>query len=287
MSRSALDPSRRLRLDQTRRRNHQVTPSDAQTHLDGAALVCALAMPDGPYRPDPTPPDAELARLAAEGERRIQEASTRRTAAQQGAGERNRARNIRVALGGYYGSPVGKASVALIVVGATMLVGEIAWDIHDFALGGLIFVWAVMLRVFVRPKATRARVEAEKAWTRSLPFGLDGYFEALGAAAQLSCKLTVTLAWIDPGLAADDGTLHGLVGLLDTDARVVSREAGSAVIQSGRIEDRTRTRIQVNRATHYVRRNTPLVRYVHALVEQVLLPLHRAHPIARVTLERG
>ena len=45
-------------------------------------------MPEGPYRPDPATPDVELARLAAEGQRRILDARASQTATRGPAPEK-------------------------------------------------------------------------------------------------------------------------------------------------------------------------------------------------------
>lgn len=243
-------------------------------------------MPEEPYRPTPrtSERDVELARLAAAGQSRILGARANETTARQEAEERNREKNLRVGLGGYYGSPVRVASVVLIALGALLSLGEIVWDIDGFSLGEVTLVGAMALLVFAAPKATRARVGAEREWASSLPFAMAGYFEILGGEPRRSCVLTVTLAWRDPRAAVGAGTLQGLVGLLDTGARAESRDAARALIRSGPIVDRAW--IRINR-TYYVHRNTELVRYVHRLVDQVLLPLHRSHAIARVSWARA
>ena len=248
-------------------------------------------MSEGPYRPDPALPDAELARLAAEGQRRILDAQANRATGRQAADEGSREKNLRVALGGHYGSPLGKASAALIAVGAIVTLGNLVWGFDRHYLGELLLVAAVLVRIFVAPKATRARAESERRWAISLPFVLDGYFEVLGGEPRMANVLTVTLTWSDPRRIPGEGELRGLLGLVDTDARAESRDPATTVIRSGRIEDKSWIRVYrgMNRGMnrgYVMRRNTPLVGYVHRLVDKTLLPLQRSHPIARVSLTR-
>lgn len=138
------------------------------------------AMPEGPYRPGPAVPDAELARLAAEGQRRILDAQANRAAEVQATDERKRERNLRIALGGRYGSPLGKALASVTVASALVTLGNLVWDFDRYSLGELFLVATILIRVFVAPRATRARVESERRWGTSLPFVLDGYFDVLG-----------------------------------------------------------------------------------------------------------
>ena len=85
-------------------------------------------MPDEPYRtPDvqPAPDDDELARLAAEGQRKIQAATHRREAAHEIAADKTRDAIIRSALGAHYGSPARRTARGAAVVVALCIVGAI------------------------------------------------------------------------------------------------------------------------------------------------------------------
>lgn len=237
-------------------------------------------MTDGGYRSGPPTPDEELARRAAEGQRRILEARAIQNA-RPAVSEKDRERNIRIALGAHDSGPLLRiVAVALIVTGALSLAAVaffdlevVAWGVLGLFAGPLLQVWA--------PRATRARVRAEEAWVQSLPFAMTGYFEVLGDRPALGMTLVVSIAWRDAS-APDEGTLQGLLGTLDTAARVVSRDATTACVRSGGISGRT----GIKSPGVVTQRNTRLVGYVHRLVDEVLLPLDRSSRLERVSLSR-
>ena len=92
--------------------------------------------------------------------------------------------------------------------------------------------------------------------------------------------LTIDLAWQSTG--ADERTLQGIVGLLDTEACVKS-EAYGTTIRTGRISGLTG--IRINRASVY--RNHRVAKYLHGLVDVVLMPVHRNRALASVRVTRG
>jgi hypothetical protein len=244
-------------------------------------------MPDEPYRPSPQVSEAstELARLAAEGQRRILDASASQAAVERRVDEKKRERRLRTALGGHYGSPVRIASLALIAVGVLMWVGGLACagdTFLVFPLGLLIIIGGFLVRVFAPPIATRRRVASEGTWASSLPFTMEGYFEALASPPSSECRLMIRLAWGDAAPAREAGAVQGVFGVIDTGAQVESEQDGTLSIRTGSISGRTG--IRVNQMDVY--RNTRLVAYVHDLVDKVLLPLHRSHALARVSLTR-
>jgi hypothetical protein len=235
----------------------------------------------GAYRPDPPSGDEEVARLAAEGQR-ILDARASNAAARRRGDEKDRERNLRIALGGHYhGLLVRAAAILLIVVGATAPIAVSVLDIDALGWGTVALFGGIALLLWA-PSATRARVRAERAWVRSLPFPMDGYFEALGDDPVLGMTLVVSIAWREGASAPSESTLQGLLGLLDTGARVVSCDVTAARVRSGSISGRT----GIMAPGGFVHRNTRLVGYVHRMVESILLPLHRGGRLERVSLSR-
>lgn len=232
----------------------------------------------------------ELARLAREGEARLRAAQQGQHASAGEAAERN----LRTALGPVRGAPVRRAllaalgvCLAAIVVGVALAVtgGErevfgvaipIFANVSAFACFGLFSAY-----MFVPPMASRAGVEAERAWAASLPFPMDWYFELLASEPRALSRIRVELWWAGQGV--DPQTLQGLIALFDTAARVERSDHAHAAFTTGPISGMTG--IRVNRVPVY--RNHRLGAAVHRLVDVVLLPLHRNAPLARVKLSRA
>lgn len=241
-------------------------------------------MPDEPYRPSPPglAEDTDLARLAAEGQRRTLEAKAARAGAGREAGARTRDRNLRGALGGHYGAPIRTTSYVLIVAGIALLMGGLVWHAESVIVLWPVLLGGVLLRVLATPLATPARVAAERAWQISLPFTLDGYVETLAEEPALSMRLAIELHWNSDDRSPGEEAIQGLLGLVDTEAEVHVDGRATVHIQSGVISGDTW--IQSNGGP--VKRNTRIVSYVHDLVDTVLLPLHRDYPLARVSIAR-
>src|SRR5262249_53938612 len=106
--------------------------------------------------------------------------------------------------------------------------------------------WTVLvcLYVFLPPTASRAAVEAERAWVASLPFTLERYFDVIGAQPEFECRLRVELSWTKQGV--DARTLEGIIALFDTGSQVVEARGASATFVTGPISGRTG--IRVNRS---------------------------------------
>jgi hypothetical protein len=234
--------------------------------------------------------DRELARLAQEGQARLQAAHRDQAVGANAAADRN----IRTAIGPVRGAPVKLlllvlfvlSVVALITVGfaathsrksAIQMVSMMPWAMPAFF--GCIGLLCAYL--FMPPMASRAGVEAERAWAASLPFALEHYFDVIGAAPEGFCSLRVTLWWTSRGV--DERTLQGLIALFDTQSTVLEVDGRHASFLTGQIEGFTG--IRINRAPVY--RNHRLGKAVHRLVDLVLLPMHRSAPLARVTLSRS
>jgi hypothetical protein len=253
-------------------------------------------MPDGPYRPPPSTSeaDADLARRAAEGARRQREADASLAVAQTAGAEKN----LRVAVGGHFGSPwrtvpvvvgVLLAAVDVLFLLTLPLSGTDPNFTTNFPLTLFTFMgaaFALFVALFASPTATRARVAAEKAWAASLPFALEGYFDVLAAEPVAWCSLEITLAWADAGGAPSLETVQGILATIDTAARVAPCGGGTEVgIRSDLISGATGISTGGKRNPRYVYRNHRFVAYTHRLVDEVLLPLHRSHAIARVSMK--
>lgn len=232
----------------------------------------------------------ELARLAQQGQARLQAAQQGQAYAANAAADRN----MRIAIGAVRGAPLKRAIlVVLVLFVLAMIAGAVvaAFVIEDASslpsfmpipfVGLFASIWLVVIYVFLPPTASRAAVEAERAWVASLPFALERYFDVIAAEPEGLCRLHVELQWTTQGV--DPRTLQGIVALFDTQARVPEAQGAYASFTTGPISGSTG--IRVNRRNIY--RNHRLAKAVHRLVDVVLLPIHRSAPLARVTLSRG
>jgi hypothetical protein len=281
-------------------------------------------MPDDPYRSPPTvsEADAEVARLAAEGERRAHEERLRKARAQDAEKEHAVLARVREALASSKqfsdrsdeedpGDAVAvdratrglrwASNVAFVLAGVGILpfVFQLPQPRDHYAFGleqsvGPFVVFgsfllamaalggASLLRSSAQRKASglsaeavrRRReaydpVSAAKAWVARLPFAMEGFLDVLAQEPEVKCRLEVELTWDDSRGEPDGGTLQGIVGLVDADARVVSNNGPAVTIASGEIS------------------NDAVAEYLLALVEKVLIPLHRSHALVHVSIRRG
>jgi hypothetical protein len=241
-------------------------------------------MTDDPYRPTPPEPDAELARLAAAGHERLEQA---RASAETSMSEAESA-NIRIAIGSRGWSPAKRALAAVSALGAVMafvpsVVAGVPAALSVQILGVMLFIGGLTLASIVRGGASDAQVEVERAWAASLPFSLREYFDVLGVDPERQTSLVAAIHWDDPQTVPAVEMLQNLVALHDTRASVAMQSSTTILVRSGHID--TQTNVRVNN-TRWLYDNTKFVPYIHGLVDRVLLPLHRAHPMARVSLTR-
>jgi hypothetical protein len=226
---------------------------------------------------------SDLARLAALGHARAQAAHGADDARASLAANRN----LKVAVGGYRGSPVKRLVLASLV---TSVVGLVAMELVFRSAvrvpldqrmpcemaGGFIAFGCLWAYLFLPPTASRAAVEAERAWAASLPFPFERYFELLACDPSSQYRVRVELWWSTQGV--DRPTLEGIVALFDPASRVLEVERGHAVFTTGPISGSTG--IRVNRVSIY--RNHRLAKAVHRLVDTVLLPIHKNGGLVRV-----
>ena len=240
-------------------------------------------------------PNNELARLAQEGQARLQADHRGQDLIAQAAADRN----VREAIGPVRGAPMRRAVLVLLVVSVvalvagTIVLNVVVDDVFKrmsfipvavvglLASGGLLFLY-----LFMAPAASRAGIEAERAWAASLPFALERYFDVIAAKPEAECRLGVELWWTGQGV--DARTLEGVVALFGTQTTVMSAprmeaQGAHASFTTGPISGSTG--IRINRV--YVHRNHHLGEAVHRLVEVVLMPLHRNGALARVRLSRA
>lgn len=238
----------------------------------------------GPYRPPPGPgPDPELARLAAQGQQRRMEAAHNHAVEQRidGSG------HLKTAIGAYRGSTLKRVLLSALLLGiaagATGVVlssvgyAEIGGYLIPGFLGAFIMFFAFM---FAPPIASQGAIAAERAWMMGLPFQLTGYFELLSAEPRHARTVRYQIRWQDGARPPEQQLLHSIFGAVDPQARVEHADHNGALISSGAVSGQTG--IRVNRVPVY--RNHRLPAHIHGVVDQVLVTLHRSHPIAQVTL---
>jgi len=137
------------------------------------------------------------------------------------------------------------------------------------------FLW-----ILVPPIASRGAMAREAAWVDALPFELVGSFEMLSETPQFQRRVTFEIEWKAGTLPPDHDLLFGALGAAGLHAHVKSSDDRGAVIISGSVSGNTG--IRNNRVPVY--RNHALPGRVHAIVDLLLVPLHRSHPMARVSI---
>jgi hypothetical protein len=243
-------------------------------------------MSDDPYRPSPAEPNAELAKLAAEGNARMRAAKP----AKPVLAPDPKADELRAALGDLYFSPVRVAALSAVALGLLLVVvAAVAWSATGESLGaaigfsGLVLLFAGLIASSTEAaqRATPAQVDAERRWVGALPFRLEGYLEALEHEPEVQCRLDFALEWASAAAMPSDDIVLGVWGTQDTGARIEGRSGDTVRVRSGPIVSPA-TQLRV--LTIY--RNTRIPPFVHRLVDRVLVPMHRSHPLARVSIQR-
>ena len=124
-------------------------------------------------------------------------------------------------------------------------------------------VWALGMR----------GVSLELAWCEALPFELDGYVETLASAPSSPARLQVELSFLGPAPASEP--IGDALAAVDPAARV-ERDVPLVLVNG-----------PLACPLDEPHGNTPVREWLRALVQQVLLPLHRAYPLARVVVRRA
>lgn len=215
-------------------------------------------------------------------QRRAELAAGSHTQQQQAGGG-----HLRTAIGAYRGSTLKRCMLAAILlclvsggVGAALSAAGNP-EIGSFFIPGFVIAFVVfMIYVFVPPMASEGAMNAEQQWVRALPFELQGYFETLGAQPSAARSIRYEIVWQDGTRTPDPALVHSVFGAVDPKARLDHADARAARVLGGLVSGITG--IRINRVSIY--RNHRLPAHIHAVVEQVLLTLHRSHPIARVSL---
>ena len=248
--------------------------------------MCYGPQVQGPFRQPPGTPsaDSELERLAMQGQMLRAQLAAGQQVHQQSEG----ANHLRIAIGGYRGSALKRIMLAVILLFLSIgLLGFVAAGLEytELALlmiiGGSVMTFVLfMVWVFIPPRASAGAVAAEQAWARSLPFALRGYFELLSGEPSSARAMSYEIAWHEGIRLPEPHLVQGVFYGVDPDARLEHADARRALVRGGNVSGNTGIRMN----GRYVYRNHRLPARVHAVVEQVLLPLHRSHPIASVTL---
>ena len=243
-------------------------------------------MSNDPYRRHDEP-SGELARLAQQGQMRMRAAHQGEDAVAIAAADTN----LRTAIGPVRGAPVKRAMLVLSVSCVLALIAAAAFvtfvddsmfgifQLVPFLVPGIMAsVGFFLLYVFLPPMASRASVEAERAWAASLPFALDWYFELLSSRPSSEHRVVVDLWW--NAQAVDAPTLQGIIALFHPESVVREAKDGHASFTTGPISGSTG--IRIDRRSVY--RNHRLGKEIHRLVDVVLMPIHRNAPLVRVRL---
>lgn len=197
-------------------------------------------------------------------------------------------RHLSAAIGAYRGSALKRGMVvAALGLSAVGIAGIIASALGAPALGGVLlgglplgFV-VIMIWLAVPTLASQGAIAAEEAWATSLPFQLTGYFEILAAQPRHERTVTFELRWREGARRPPDrALLLSVVSAVDPQARVQDVDDNGASFTTGAISGQTG--ITINRRPVYRNHNIPA--HLHGIVDEVLVALHRSHPIAVVTL---
>ena len=216
-----------------------------------------------PYRSteEASGPDAELARLAAQGERRVQAQAIARSNQREWV----RLERLCDAMQLLPPAPPGGAIPTEAEFPAPP---DHAYQ-DDYAKAP---DPAVL-------QAAARKAYAERAWLASLPFHVERYFDVLAEAPEAIFGLEVTVALVDASHTPSLEILRGIVHVHDVDAEVVLSRGGGIAIEVGSAA--------IALPGYYPYTVQKIAPYVHGLVDKALLPLHRSHAIARVTLTRA
>jgi hypothetical protein len=233
------------------------------------------------YRDSQAKPDPELERLAREGRAARSHAIDAAAGDAQASGDRH----LREALAAVHGAPAGL--VVKLAAGACLMSALVMILLHESVpapIGIATLALGIILAIasgVMSPRANDAALEAERSWYRALPFALEGYFEVLSAKPRSTGGVRAHITWRGELAKVDEQLLADAFAAADPAARLEHADTSGAVFGSGPIRGETGGRI--NRVP--VLRNHRYPEYVHTLVEKVLVPLARSHPIESVRLE--
>lgn len=172
------------------------------------------------------------------------------------------------------GFPLLRVAMALVVAGTALvfLPGESGvWNTLGLALTAL----AIGGFFGGRWVLGRAGMREERAWLRSLPFPVRGWFRTLGAtpAEETSVQLRIVFR----GAAPDRALLEGLLGRVayPATARLTGGRGGQWTAESGPIRSLAADDIDPT--------NGPMLGWMRCVVDEVLVPLHEVYPLRAVT----
>jgi hypothetical protein len=194
----------------------------------------------------------------------------------------------------YYATRVAYGS---LVVAVTLAIARVVFsdpELERTGLGvaammtfpGWFFVVALVLAPIHRTMV-ELQVRAEKAWLASLPFETQGYLETLSHFPRSnSMRVRVWLVPVDPTRAAPEDVVRDLAGLVRSPSGELPTvhhdgNRGEASFASPQIavkfpSARGGSHKQMSGVRSWQRR----------VLSQIVVPLHRTHPIERVTIHR-
>lgn len=237
--------------------------------------------------PRPSSADRHVARLAAEGRER-QAAALAAEAAEQRRIEREERRrlerllrpNVRASL---LDSPRGTVPPLRTLCGGTALVGMVLLMASGDGTprGGVLSAAGLGLLAlacggyFPARWMVGQRLErVERAWVRSLPFGVGGYFPVLSATPSEETRLHLRIAFRERVPERD--VLDGVLGRVQfpASARLTGGKGTVWTAESGPIR------------TVFIEDGTPSnamsLAWMRAVIDEALLPLHEAYPLREV-----
>ncbi len=241
-------------------------------------------MADDSQRSDTSAADAELAALAAKGERQKADDTmakdARSTAARLYAGY----------LDVDHWPPAPRAPLSLwkrILAWRSSVVGSaevsIGWTINAGSDEAVIAL-SKTLPDTAHARRSNQRRALEAQWAAALPFGMVGYLEVLSAKPEYTSTLNVALTWT--GRPPDRALLQSALYVHDAKAEIKSQDDASTTVRSSEISGETNLKTNLG-GEMYLHTNGRIVTYVHGLVDKVLVPLHRTHPIREVSISRA
>ncbi len=209
----------------------------------------------------------ELDALARQGRRRLEKLESARRAKRAAAAPPSRDDRAANVIAG--GSLLTFAGVLALSAGPALVAVYLGWAEGQIGLAWAVGVLGTPLGVFLcvklRPLLAVYLLARERAWVAALPFPVHGWFEVI-SAEPVPGRLHATLEFA--GLRPDDATLERLIEKLDD----VTSLRGHALVSpefefSYGVDDPTPS-------------NDPYLSWQRAVLESVLLPLHREFPLA-------
>ena len=186
----------------------------------------------------------------------------------------------------------------LFVAAVTFAIARVVFSNPELERSGLGFAammtfpgWFMVVALGLAPFhriMVELQVRAEQRWLESLPFATAGYFETLCRfPSSNTMRVRVQLHHADAGRAAPEDVVRDLAGLV----RAPSGELPTVTVDAKRgttslVSPHLAVKISNGRGGSH-RHMSDVRSWQRRLLERVVLPLHRAHPLERVTVHRA